>query len=256
MGKNDQHAASQLKSKMPFYKTTWFTVVMTIVFFPVGLILAWVNKDTVSKVARIAITVIVALAVVGMVLVFSQQKEIKAIGRSSSVSIDSDEQNLIHDNGSPNNDAISEKITDGIKYGNETVRWNGTIDSVIGNNDASGKYWIVVNAYAESYATADSLLTDNVQSASALAQELSQYPSIQKVVWNGYAKTDSGSKAVAMQVIYSTADVPAELNNDTSIMIQRAETYNIKDVLYRSLKNYASVPQEKSGATMSGTSDD
>ncbi|KRT92241.1 hypothetical protein [Bacillus paralicheniformis] len=49
----------------PFYKSNWFTILMLIVFFPVGLILMWANKKW-TVTARIVVSiVIVVLAIVG-----------------------------------------------------------------------------------------------------------------------------------------------------------------------------------------------
>ena len=43
--------------KIPFYRKTWFIVLMCIFLPPVGIALLWVNKKPVNKVARIVLTV-------------------------------------------------------------------------------------------------------------------------------------------------------------------------------------------------------
>ena len=157
---------------------------------------------------------------------------------------------LVSSSGVPDNDAIKAALAKAMDYNGSTVRFSGSIESVTSNGDAStaGNYWVVVNAYNDTSHTfdADTYLSDNVQAAAALAHILSAYPSIQKVVWNGDCTNTSGSKVTAMQVIYTTKDVPASLNSNTSIMIQRAESYNLKDVVYNSLSKYKSIPQKKS----------
>ncbi|KMM54372.1 hypothetical protein ACH95_20145 [Bacillus glycinifermentans] len=49
----------------PFYKTNWFTILMIIVLFPVGLILMWFNKKWTVLTRTIVSCVVVVLAVVG-----------------------------------------------------------------------------------------------------------------------------------------------------------------------------------------------
>ncbi|MEC1507114.1 hypothetical protein P9D42_15850 [Bacillus haynesii] len=49
----------------PFYKSNWFTVLMLIVFFPVGLILMWANKKWTATTRIVVSIVIVILAIVG-----------------------------------------------------------------------------------------------------------------------------------------------------------------------------------------------
>ncbi|MBU8759252.1 hypothetical protein LG208_05965 [Bacillus paralicheniformis] len=49
----------------PFYKTNWFTILMLIVFFPVGLFLMWVNKKWTVATRVVVSIVIVVLAIVG-----------------------------------------------------------------------------------------------------------------------------------------------------------------------------------------------
>lgn len=50
--------------KEPFYKKTWFIVVLLLLFPPAGIPLAWVFKKPGNKAARIVLTVISALVVV------------------------------------------------------------------------------------------------------------------------------------------------------------------------------------------------
>lgn len=49
-----------------WYKKTWFTVVMLIFFWPVGLVLMWVNKKF-NMVARVIISVICGFILIGMI---------------------------------------------------------------------------------------------------------------------------------------------------------------------------------------------
>lgn len=49
----------------PFYKSNWFTILMLIVFFPVGLILMWANKKWTVATRIVVSIVIVVLAIVG-----------------------------------------------------------------------------------------------------------------------------------------------------------------------------------------------
>ncbi|MCY9451612.1 hypothetical protein [Bacillus haynesii] len=49
----------------PFYKSNWFTILMLIVFFPVGLILMWANKKWTVTTRIVVSIVIVILAIVG-----------------------------------------------------------------------------------------------------------------------------------------------------------------------------------------------
>ncbi|QAT64740.1 hypothetical protein EQZ20_07380 [Bacillus glycinifermentans] len=49
----------------PFYKTNWFTILMIIVLFPVGLILMWANKKWTFITRIIVSCIVVVLAIVG-----------------------------------------------------------------------------------------------------------------------------------------------------------------------------------------------
>ncbi|MCR1994598.1 hypothetical protein NSA31_22940 [Bacillus subtilis] len=49
----------------PFYKSNWFTILMLIVFFPVGLILMWSNKKWTVTTRIVVSIVLVVLAIVG-----------------------------------------------------------------------------------------------------------------------------------------------------------------------------------------------
>ncbi|ETB71164.1 MULTISPECIES: hypothetical protein [Bacillus] len=67
----------------PFYKSNWFTILMLIVFFPVGLILMWANKKW-TVTARIVVSiVIVVLAIVGYSTRDNQTGNISASNESA-----------------------------------------------------------------------------------------------------------------------------------------------------------------------------
>ncbi|SDY30507.1 Ltp family lipoprotein [Eubacterium barkeri] len=53
-------------SDVKWYKKTWFTVVMLIFFWPVGLVLMWANKKF-NMVARVIISVICGFILIGMI---------------------------------------------------------------------------------------------------------------------------------------------------------------------------------------------
>ena len=48
---------------MKFYEKTWFIVLMLIIFFPVGLILVWTNKNWSQK-GKITTTAVVAILLI------------------------------------------------------------------------------------------------------------------------------------------------------------------------------------------------
>lgn len=52
------------ESKEPFYKSTWFVVLLLILFPPVGIILAWVFKKPTNSAARIVLTVVSVLILI------------------------------------------------------------------------------------------------------------------------------------------------------------------------------------------------
>ncbi|MBZ5213420.1 hypothetical protein HU186_03490 [Bacillus paralicheniformis] len=62
----------------PFYKTNWFTILMLIVFFPVGLFLMWVNKKWTVATRVVVSIVIVVLAIVGYSTRDNQTRNIAA----------------------------------------------------------------------------------------------------------------------------------------------------------------------------------
>lgn len=70
IGAGPIRTGSQFQDNKPptekWYKKTWFTVVMLIFFWPVGLVLMWVNKKF-NMVARVIISVICGFILVGMI---------------------------------------------------------------------------------------------------------------------------------------------------------------------------------------------
>lgn len=58
--------ANDTPPKEKWYKKTWFTVVMLIFFWPVGLVLMWVNKKF-NMVVRVIISVICGFILVGII---------------------------------------------------------------------------------------------------------------------------------------------------------------------------------------------
>lgn len=51
--------------KEPFYKKTWFVVLLMILVPPVGILLAWIIKKPVNLIARILLTILSALIILG-----------------------------------------------------------------------------------------------------------------------------------------------------------------------------------------------
>lgn len=51
----------------PFYRRTWFCVLMAIIFPPLGIALIWVFKKPTAQSARIALTVVSAVILVGAI---------------------------------------------------------------------------------------------------------------------------------------------------------------------------------------------
>ncbi|MCY7780098.1 hypothetical protein MOB41_16990 [Bacillus haynesii] len=62
----------------PFYKTNWFTILMIIVLFPVGLILMWANKKWTVLTRTIVSFVVIVLAVVGYFTQSPQSEKVTA----------------------------------------------------------------------------------------------------------------------------------------------------------------------------------
>lgn len=51
----------------PFYRRTWFCVLMAIIFPPLGIVLMWVFKKPTAQSARIALTVVSAVILIGAI---------------------------------------------------------------------------------------------------------------------------------------------------------------------------------------------
>ncbi len=62
----------------PFYKTNWFTILMIIVLFPVGLILMWVNKKWTVLTRIVVSSVVVVLAALGYFTQSPQSEQVTA----------------------------------------------------------------------------------------------------------------------------------------------------------------------------------
>ncbi len=56
---------SHATKKDPFYKKTWFVVLLMIFVPPAGIVLAWVFKKPAKKIARIILTILSALIILG-----------------------------------------------------------------------------------------------------------------------------------------------------------------------------------------------
>lgn len=63
------------QQKEPFYKKTWFVVLMCIFLPPVGLVLLWVSKKPRNMVGRIVLTVILALWTIAVLPVGDEDVE-------------------------------------------------------------------------------------------------------------------------------------------------------------------------------------
>lgn len=63
---------------MKFYQTTWFCILMLILFFPVGIYLMFQYKHF-NDTARIIITIIIGLIIVGSIMVFLLSEVLQAL---------------------------------------------------------------------------------------------------------------------------------------------------------------------------------
>ncbi len=61
---------------MKFYETTWFTVLMLLLFFPIGLFLMW-KYQKFNKIARIALSVIFGFLIVGNIFGDSEENQLE-----------------------------------------------------------------------------------------------------------------------------------------------------------------------------------
>ena len=94
---------------MKFYQTTWFCILMLILFFPVGIYLMFQYKHF-NNTARIIITIIIGLIIVGSIMVFLLLEVLQVLIINIPETINNNEKSNLVGDKIINNEKLLEKI--------------------------------------------------------------------------------------------------------------------------------------------------
>lgn len=221
---NPESAGQQPQpQKKPFFKKTWFVILMIIVFFPIGLALMWGFKKEWKVPIKIIITAVLALLII---IGFTPNKDESGSDANSSSIITTTVQTTVEETSTTEETTTATTAeetamtTASAEDENEYTLQFGDLLSTIENN-IDGKNVIVVKAKITSSLTNKMTIDQNYHNVEDLIknQGCDKFDEIQ--YW-AVADMEDGSESKVISFTVDS-DLIQKIKNDTVVAIQMGD---------------------------------